>query len=296
MRTSQSTNSLSPRSNEFLNGESDLPGEDSREFVNLPEDEDDIFDDDKFPKERVAADLRASKRRGYDPNSSIDKNNSSFLSGVGSSVSSTPSLERAVKKKKVRSDSPDSRNSDEPVVIMSSTQQFVYRKGQPTATPILICEDTRREVVQQCIVNLMSTFHVYPHSEVIASSFTDRFEDLLRWLYKTDKANRDTCKHWRAWSREKFVEHLRLLYLQLSNAADKSYLEMIKEIPFQYDLENPVMELKFESEFSKIVKHYESLTISDFGRSRGTQNLNGKNQYPYCLQLDFRFQRDDHWL
>ena len=103
---------------------------------------------------------------------------------------------------------------------MSSSKQVVYRKGQPTATPILIYEDNRREVEQQCIANLMSTLHVYPHSEFIASSFTDRNKDLLRWLYKTDKPNRDTCKHWRAWSRKKFVEHLCLLYTQLSNAAD----------------------------------------------------------------------------
>ena len=174
VRTSQSTN-------ESNNDESDLPGEDSRELVNYPEDEDDIFDDDKSPEEKAAADLRASRRRGYDSNSSLDENNSSFLSG--SSVSSTPSLERAIKKKKVQSDSPDSRDSDEPLVTMSSTQQVVYRKGQPTATPILIYEYTRGEVVQQCIANLMSTFHVYTHSEVIASSFNDRFEDLLRWLY-----------------------------------------------------------------------------------------------------------------
>ena len=67
----------------------------------------------------------------------------------------------------------------------------------------------------------MLTFHLYPHSEVTANSFTERFEDMLRCLYKTDKANRGSCKNWRAWSREKFVEHLRLLYPQLSNAADK---------------------------------------------------------------------------
>ena len=120
------------------------------------EDEDDIFDDDKSPEEEASADLRATRRRGLDPNSSLDENNTSFLSGVGSSVSSTTSLERAIKKKKVQSDS----DSDEP----SSTQQVVYRKGQPTATPILIYEDPRREVVQQCIANLMSTFHLYPHS------------------------------------------------------------------------------------------------------------------------------------
>ena len=93
---------MSSRSNESNHNESDLPGDESREFVNHPEDEDDIFDDDKSPEEKAAADLRANRRRGYDPNSSLDGNNSSFLSGVGSSVSSTPSLERAIKKMKVQ--------------------------------------------------------------------------------------------------------------------------------------------------------------------------------------------------
>ena len=107
-----------------------------------------------------------------------------YSSGVGSSVSCNLSVERAIKKKKVQSDS----DSDDP----RSTPQVVYRKGQSTATPILICEDSRREVVQQCIANLLSTFHLYPHSEVIASSFTERFEDMLLCLYKTNKANRDS--------------------------------------------------------------------------------------------------------
>ena len=45
--------------------------------------------------------------------------------------------------------------------------------------------------------------------------------------------------------------------------ADKSYLEIIRDIPFQYDLDNPVVELKFQSEFSKIINHYDSLTIAE---------------------------------
>ena len=54
-RTSQSTNSLNPRSNES----------------NHPEEDDLISDDDKFPEEKAAADLHANRRRGYDPNSSL---------------------------------------------------------------------------------------------------------------------------------------------------------------------------------------------------------------------------------
>ena len=38
---------------------------------------------------------------------------------------------------------------------------------------------------------------------------------------------------------------------------------MIKEIPFRYDSDNPVVELKFQSELSKIVKHYDSLTFAE---------------------------------
>ena len=111
---------------------------------NHPEDDDVISDDGKTLEEIAAAELRANRRRGYDPNSSIDENNVSFLSGVGSFVSSTPSLERAIKKKKIQSDS----DSDEP----SSTQQVVHRKGQPTATPILLYEDYRREVYSSVLL------------------------------------------------------------------------------------------------------------------------------------------------
>ena len=48
VRTSQSTNSLSLRNNEILTDEN------SREFVNPPEHEDDIFDE-KTPEEKAAA-------------------------------------------------------------------------------------------------------------------------------------------------------------------------------------------------------------------------------------------------
>ena len=72
VRTSQSTNSLNPRYNES----------------NHPEEDDVISDDEKTPEEIASAELRANRRRRYDPNSSLDENNTSFLSGVGPSVSS----------------------------------------------------------------------------------------------------------------------------------------------------------------------------------------------------------------
>ena len=66
VRTSQSTTSLNPRYNES----------------NYPEEDDVNSDDEKTPEEIAAAELRANRRRGYEPNSSLDENNTSFLSGV----------------------------------------------------------------------------------------------------------------------------------------------------------------------------------------------------------------------
>ena len=53
---------------------------------------------------------------------------------------------------------------------------------------------------------------------------------------------------------------------------------MIKEIPFQYDLDIPVVELKFQSELSKIVKHYDSLTIAE--EAEAVKILLGKINIP----------------
>ena len=140
-------------------------------------------------------------------------------------------------------------------------------------TPYICTGACMYSTTLQCIANFMSTFHLYPHSEVIASSFTERFEDMLRWLYTTD-----SCKHWRAWSREKFVEHLRLLYPQLSNAADKSYLEMIEEIPFEYNLDYLGFGVKVSI---GTLQNRQTLRLSyHCGRSRGSKNFAGENQHP----------------
>ena len=53
---------------------------------------------------------------------------------------------------------------------------------------------------------------------------------------------------------------------------------MIKEIPFQYDLNNSVVELKFQSELSKIVKRYDSLTIAE--EAEAVKILLGKINIP----------------
>ena len=55
-------------------------------------------------------------------------------------------------------------------------------------------------------------------------------------------------------------------------------MRLTKEIPFQYDLDNPVVESKFQSKLFKIVKYYDSLTIAE--EAEAVKNLVSTYQHP----------------
>ena len=131
VRTSQSTGLSNPRYDES----------------NHPEEDDVISDDESTPEEIAAAELRANKRRGYDPNASLDETNTSFLSGIGSSVSSTPSLERAIKKKKIHSES----DSDD----LSSTQQVGNTVARTIILmPIVVLEPLSSPIIKTVLMSV----------------------------------------------------------------------------------------------------------------------------------------------
>ena len=91
-----------------------------------------------------------------------------------------------------------------------SSHQVVYHKGHPTSNAILLYHNTKREVVQQCIANLMSQFHDHnEHVEVIADSYKGIFEDKLISLYPHDVSKRLWCKNWASWPRHTFNSYTR---------------------------------------------------------------------------------------
>ena len=82
----------------------------------------------------------------------------------------------------------------------------------------------------------MSQFHDhYEHVEVIADSYKGIFDDKLIALYPHNASKRYWCKNWASWQRHTFVGRLKLIYTQISNVADKTFLEMIKDLKFEYD-------------------------------------------------------------
>ena len=124
--------------NDQFNDGSESPDKTSTDFVPPSEEEEGIYDDDLSPEERAIAEFCAIERKGWNSNTSVDDNLVSSNSRAGSVVSFTPSHERSIKRKKVQLNSPESRTSEGQYESTNSSQQVVYRKGQPTATPILL--------------------------------------------------------------------------------------------------------------------------------------------------------------
>ena len=145
-----------------------------------------------------------------------------------------------------------------------SSHQVVYHKGHPTSNAILLYNDTKREVVQQCIANLMSQFHDHcRHVEVIADSYKGIFEDKHIALHPHDASKCYWCENWASWPRHTFIEHLKLIYPQILNVADKTFLAMIKDLKFEYDLDNISVDTCFLSELREITDHYDTRTPSE---------------------------------
>ena len=63
-----------------------------------------------------------------------------------------------------------------------------------------------------------------------------------------------------ALTRHTFIEHLKLIYPQITNVADKTFLAMIKDLTFEFDLDDFKVDTRFLSELCKITDHYDTRT------------------------------------
>ena len=63
-------------------------------------------------------------------------------------------------------------------------------------------------------------------------------------LYPHDGAKRNSCRLWRDWSPASFCEHLNLVFSDVKNATDKSFVQCISGMEFAYNLYDVTLELK----------------------------------------------------
>ena len=70
-------------------------------------------------------------------------------------------------------------------------------------------------------------------------------------LYPHDASKRLWCENRASWPRHTFIEHLKLIYPQITNVADKTFLVMIKDLKFEFDLDDINVDTRFLSELRK---------------------------------------------
>ena len=68
---------------------------------------------------------------------------------------------------------------------------------------------------------------------------------MLIILYPHDVAKRDSCRLWRDWSPASFCEHLNLVFPDVKNTTDKSFVQCISGMEFAYNLYDVTLELNF---------------------------------------------------
>ena len=89
--------------------------------------------------------------------------------------------------------------------------------------------------MQQCIANLQSELHhLYEHREVIAAEFVNK--RLLQAQYPHNKSLRTRCSLWANWGRAELISALQAVYPQISRDTNKTYLDMITDLKFVYNI------------------------------------------------------------
>ena len=119
-----------------------------------------------------------------------------------------------------------------------------YATG-PSSTILVLTRGSSRKQVKQVIANIQSTLHGYHHRETIDITYASEFQNLLMILYPHDEAKRNSCRLWRDWSPASFCEHLNLLFPDVKNATDKSFVQCISGMEFAYNLYDVTLELNF---------------------------------------------------
>ena len=95
------------------------------------------------------------------------------------------------------------------------------------------------------IANIQSPLHGYHHRETIDITYASEFQNLLTNLYPRDEAKRNSCRLWRDWSPASFCEHLNLVFRDVKNATDKSFVQCISGMGFAYNLYDVTLDLNF---------------------------------------------------
>ena len=127
------------------------------------------------------------------------------------------------------------------------------------------------------------TPHGYHHRETIIIKYASEFQNLLMISYPHDEAKCNSCRLWRDWSPASFCEHMELVFPDVKNAADKSFVQCISGIEFAYNLYDVTLESNFSVILQEICDAFPDRTLAE--EEKAVRYLNSKLRYDTVLNL-----------
>ena len=131
--------------------------------------------------------------------------------------------------------------------------------------------------------NIQSPLHGYHHRETIYITYSSEFQNLLMILYPHDEAKRNSCRLWRDWSPASFCEHLNLVFPDVKNATDKSFVQCISGMEFAYNLYDVTLELNFSVTLQEICDAFPDRILAE--EEEAVRYLNSKLRDDTVLNL-----------
>ena len=132
-----------------------------------------------------------------------------------------------------------------------------------------------------------SPLHEYHHRETIDITYASEFQNLQMIVYPHDKAKRNSCRLWRDWSPASFCEHLNLVFPDVKNATDESFVQCISGIESAYNLYDVTFELNFSVILQEICDAFPDRTLAV--EEEAVRYLNSKLRDDTVLNLKALF-------
>ena len=117
-----------------------------------------------------------------------------------------------------------------------------------------------QEDLTQVIASIRSSLHCYEIVDYIDPLFTGEFVRRLEDQYPLDTQRRLSCRHWRLWEPEVFINHLILVFPPVQYLSIHTFLQRIQSVVLRFDLDNmPLLDAYF-TQIEQVLSDFPSRT------------------------------------
>ena len=157
----------------------------------------------------------------------------------------------------------DMLRTESPGVL--NPQMINITRGSSAPVLLLTVNSTQAEV-RQVIINLSSNTHMSGSdhfTQCLDPAFHIKFRQLLQNCYPQSEEERNSCMHWREWTKDKFLVHLPLVFPDRVHSNEVSFVQRITSVKFVYDLEDDSVNDIFTGNLEAVLENFPGRSLEE---------------------------------